>query len=950
MAGRTKMRSRRAPVVMLAALAMLLLAQPALASQVDPRNAEELPEQSKNAMPEHPQNVNARTGTISVTPNLVEAGDLVTATFHPLPGSVAWDIKAPKGASCKGGHVPLTAAQIGHIPLDGTGGPTSCTWRVGSTNRGWAQVEVGITGPCADLAAVHPGGAEFAACGSAHSDDYYMATGVNDPHIHGTVKDAKGRPIPGVAMDLSGDEPKQRTATDAIGHYGFWLKDGSYKLSPGKFVDGQQAVYGPDDFSPTEAHVSAHGTQQVDFTIKGHELGGKVTDSTGKPLAGVVLAVLGNTGRLTRTTAADGTYGFTLPGGRYAPTVISPAPPDPERNNHFLGAAYKCTGPGATKDGVSCIVQLSSDQSGVDFSVDMRLNVHIVIDGKDDYIGRHMVTITVTDTSGKPVGDQLIKISPQSIAGPRVILEGMDGGRIYPAYPSDVGSPPPTDDVVLKTDDSGKIQLAAWAGTQSGSWSLTAQAVDSKGKARETVPTEKAVAKIDLPNDGKPFPADDALRNGIVDALKAGIPHPASPIEGIKGLEPAAALSPVMAALAPKAKSIGVTLSPLHSADGRSAGVLLLERNPSDTLLKEVGAFLSTPGAPAPTGSNHVLDIGELVTGASKPGVSTWDQVTFSLKPTLADWPAAVAGAPRSRPVAGDPGSDADPKLNGFGWPDPPSAPIGILDRAAGREAKMFEVSRPRQSPVRLEFTDTKGARFGDVNGVTADVPGAKLATDGAGDMVRYVLPKRDYKVRIAGTGTGSAPVLVTSGRWNEDAKLFHVTPRSGTDGELDLGSNGSVGNMTYGGKPVPQTAGAALKVDGLPRSEPSGALREYAIKVTDDRGAAVPGATIKAEGYNYAASATSDASGRATLTLQGPTGGNLNTTVTAPAHAPVLAKIAPAKAELPPPSAAAREFVGPDQAVYIPRKPGSPLAVVELAATLFVSALGIGYLRTRPG
>ena len=945
------MSPRRAASLALVAFAALLVAQPAMAAQVDPRNQEEQPDQGKGAMPEHPENVNARTGTLTVAPNLVEAGDLVTATFHPLPGSVSWEILAPKGAKCAGGHTAPSAEQLKHLPVTAVGGASSCTWRVGSTNRRWQVVEVSIAGPCGDTEAVRAGKAEYAICAGGHSNDYYMATGKDDPHIHGTLRDGAGKPVPGVEMDMKvdGDARPRSSVTDAIGHYGFWLPDGAFTITPSKFKNDQLGIYGPDDFSPQQASGTAHGNQVIDFTVRGRQLSGKVSDGT-KPLAGVTLQTDTRRGHLVAVTGSDGGYSFTLPTGRYSVRVTSPAPPDPDRANRFLGAAYKCVSSMARPDGLTCEVDLSSDRAGVNFSTDTDLNVAIVIDGKEDFVGRHMVTITVTDSGGNPVGEQLVKISPQSIASPRVLLEGMDGRRIYPVEAPAVGAPPATDSVTLQTDDSGKIQLAAWVGTQSGKWSVTAEAVDAKGKTKTNAKKEKATASMDLPADGKPFPADDALKNGIVSALKAGIPHPASTTEGINGQDPIGALGPVLDALAPKAKEIGISVSPLHSADGRSAGILLLDRNPSDAVLKEVGAFLATPGAPAPSGTNHVLDIGELVAGAGKPGVSTWDQIPINLKATLKDWPPAAGGAPRSRPVAGDPTATGDAQqLTGFGWPDP-SPQVGLLDAAAGRQSTTFQVSRPRDAPVRLEFATASGARVGDVHGTVNQVAGARIVTDDSRNLVTYSLPHQTFTATISGTGSGTAPVTVTGGRWNEAAKLFQVPARNGTDGEMELGSGGTVGGMTYGGRSVPLTPGAPMKVTGLPRSEPAGAIRRYDVRVTDAGGSPLPDATVKVEAPGYLATATSDAGGKATVPILGPASGELVTTVSAPAHAPSTAKIASAPAVLPPVDAAARRYIGPEQTVYMPRRPGSPLAVVELAATLFVSALGIGFLRSRPG
>jgi hypothetical protein len=369
-------------------------------------------------------------------------------------------------------------------------------------------------------------------------------------------------------------------------------------------------------------------------------------------------------------------------------------------------------------------------------------------------------------------------------------------------------------------------------------------------------------------------------------------------------------------------------------------------------MLDEVGAYLTTPGAPAPTGSNHVLDVGELVTGASKAGVTSWDQVTFSLKATLADWPAASGTAARSRPVAGDPYANGDNQaLSGFGWPEPP-AKVGPLDRAAGVTSTTLQVDRPKDANVRLEFTDSKGAKLSDIQGARSEIAGARMVTDDAHNLVTYTLPRQDYAVTISGTGGGTAPITVTSGDFNETANVYRVPARTGTDGDMRLAAYGIAAPLTYGGTLAPRAAGLTMKLDGIPKTVPEGTIKDYQLKVTDERGDAVPDATVKVEGGDVVDSAVTDASGKASLTLIGPAAGaGLVATTTAARHAPLAAiKILAARPEVPPVTAAERRYIGPDQTVYLPRKPGSPLAVVELAATLFVSALGIGYLRSRPG
>jgi hypothetical protein len=120
------------------------------------------------------------------------------------------------------------------------------------------------------------------------------------------------KPTPGVTITLTGDA-SDSVVTDANGEFSFDLPDGSYVLTPSK--DGHQ-------FSPASANVEVSGADDTDndFTDEGiYTLSGTITDAESSGLGGVTITLTGDASDST-TTAADGTYSFTLPDGSYTVT------------------------------------------------------------------------------------------------------------------------------------------------------------------------------------------------------------------------------------------------------------------------------------------------------------------------------------------------------------------------------------------------------------------------------------------------------------------------------------------------------------------------------------------------------------------------------------------------------------------------------------------------------
>ncbi|HEX8473043.1 MAG TPA: carboxypeptidase regulatory-like domain-containing protein [Pyrinomonadaceae bacterium] len=127
--------------------------------------------------------------------------------------------------------------------------------------------------------------------------------------IGGRITTSDGARLGGVAIILSGSQSGS-TMTDADGNYSFTVTaEGNYTLTPSKshFTFNSPSL----SFNNLSAHQSA------DFlaTLNRHSISGRVTNTDGNPIAGVLLTLSGAQSS-TATTDASGNYSFaSLPAG-----------------------------------------------------------------------------------------------------------------------------------------------------------------------------------------------------------------------------------------------------------------------------------------------------------------------------------------------------------------------------------------------------------------------------------------------------------------------------------------------------------------------------------------------------------------------------------------------------------------------------------------------------------
>ncbi len=166
---------------------------------------------------------------------------------------------------------------------------------------------------------------EDLSCGGTPSDNNVWGEGTLDAFLAvessprgpmgvltGLVTDAStGSPLAGARVAVTG--PLDRTTvTDETGHYSLALPVGAYRVSA--------SLFGYETLAVDGVQVTEGGTTTQDFAlppVPSHVVSGRVTDTSGGPVAGATVTLLG-TPLPAATTDADGRYRFEhVPEGEY---------------------------------------------------------------------------------------------------------------------------------------------------------------------------------------------------------------------------------------------------------------------------------------------------------------------------------------------------------------------------------------------------------------------------------------------------------------------------------------------------------------------------------------------------------------------------------------------------------------------------------------------------------
>jgi hypothetical protein len=229
----------------------------------------------------------------------------------------------------------------------------------------------------------------------------------------------------------------------------------------------------------------------------------------------------------------------------------------------------------------------------------------------------------------------------------------------------------------------------------------------------------------------------------------------------------------------------------------------------------------------------------------------------------------------------------ANEDLAYFGYPEPP--PVGAAGRndfegclGLGIGGYLADV----HSPARLVFKGAGGASLGlGPAGALLDVPGGFVSAPARG-VARYHVPAGSYAVDVTGTGRGNV-TLVLAGPGSAQPSVFSFAARANAKGTLALSGRAVPRALTFGGRRVTATVGVGMRISGLPRSLKPGKQVRLRLRVLDQFGVAVAGASVQA---GTAAGAT-DGRGRATLLLT-PRRPRLAVVVSDPGHRSARASV----------------------------------------------------------
>ncbi len=690
--------------------------------------------------------VQTRLGTLTLSPHLVHAGEVLTATVA-LAGNfpIRWpDVQATPSGSF--------APELKNITPCGPK-ETTCEWRVAAnapSSSSWQFLQVGITN----------------SQGTGISREYFAVIGKDEFELSGHVTEPSGAGLAGVRIEAKGPEDASAT-TDAGGRYSLLLKRGSYTVTP---------VLAKRIFQPSSTSVSLSANRTADFQA--------------------------------RPNIDQVTISATPTGG--------PA------------------------------------------------------------LGLFTSSITVTDTNplGEPVEGASIKIEPPlDYATPAIVCDS--SGRL--AYPT-----PLNDGSILGasferlTDGAGQIHMTALYGTVPGDWPIEA------GEAAAPL-SQYARTSVTL------APAGGAPR--LPEALTAQLISAAEHNDANVTAEPQRNLLAWLGKIQGELGGIGFL--PVHSLDATGApqaGIVLFANSPPvrEHLLDYLTGHTTLPPGEEEAVVIDIASVRELRIGTTLAGHPT-DQIPYRLPP-LDAWAngtviqisapdqgffgkeAKIPIAARGRPSFGfATPSGAEALLYGYG-PYPPAGG-GVAQQSSFNScvSRTFATSITPHSPVTVTATAQHGTSTGlsPSGKASVGIPGSIVSHSGR--VLREItLPEGSYSLRVTGTGSGPATlVLAVHGASRLQTRVFHFRARRGAAGTIALRGASIGSTMRFGSRTIHADTGLALKVSGLPRLLHRRRIARLRISLRARLGGAAGGASVRVSGVAGRHSASTDGSGRLSLTLR---------------------------------------------------------------------------------
>lgn len=575
-------------------------------------------------------------------------------------------------------------------------------------------------------------------------------------------------------------------------------------------------------------------------------LSGRVTGKDGKGVAGVALTLRGTSGSWTVRTDAQGTYSALVPQATY---VVTPAGAwDPP-------SRVVAAGPnGARADFEAAVAEL-------DFAVEAS---HLV-NGLDwtkapatGLIWRNG-RLHAHSRSGAPLANTVVEIdapyfdgsAPGRTPAPRVSV--CDATTYRPMLNG-------VDRVERITDANGDVPFTVMLGSEPSTslWHArlkddpTALDVERIGLTGTTTGPSAPDITTPMQNSGRlglPAPPLFAMSAG---SLQAGL------IEWWLGYRAGEQVGPDR--MLPAGDFV-----PVRTADSTKGAIVFY---PS--------------GNPGPL-RDH------LTTGAALPpnyptATLGFRQVRFDPEGRLMQWQARLD----TLPPLGAWEAENGPAKDGFlltrsglgtaGWLGGPIPPW-IVDRTARvAYARCVPAASPPTTVVEVHSPVTVTMPAGS---------GGFAVTAKPGVPTTYVLPEGAGTLSLAGTGTGTATIVVRS---DAGVSTYSFAARKGAHGSLVLNDAGAPLRLTYAGRTVAGSKGIALRLRGLPATARPGRTIGLRLQVSDAFAVPVAGATVRLRGAGTSSSGRTDARGLVRLTIRPRARGTVSVDVAAPAALPLRA------------------------------------------------------------
>ncbi len=638
--------------------------------------------------------------------------------------------------------------------------------------------------------------------------------------------------------------------------------DISYTVPPGShgWFLGYGGGPGPcGDGAASFTNIRASGVQG-----QTHVLSGRIKDRAGHGAGGVTVnaAATGGGASASAVTASNGDYSVSLIPGSYR---VTPS------------AGSDTFSPAATN------VDLFQGNQTADFTL-VSAEHHITIGFRPSSVsgsGNGIVEATITDQDqdGAPVVGADVRIEPPVEYGTGGVPEGLlcdDSDRLASPFRLNDGS-------VLgraftrTTDGAGQIHLSLYVGTVGGDWTLDAYEPGRPGAPR-------ASGALPVGGDSGSGVLPDALTSLLIAAGNNTLANFSQ--SGQRN---------VLEWLGEVAGEVhGIGFAPIYGVDPTGAtnpGVVLFADDPG--VRTQVLSYLDGSSSVPPDGSKAVVidvkNMQEFLLGTRLAGHLV-NQTPYRL-PSLSEWsngtviqiadpdvqafhnsthiPIPARG--RARFGLLEPTGN-ESLLYGYG-PYPPFAgtaqQAAALNHCVGGSFNLTSIVP--HSPISVTVTGGGGTVGVNTHGAPVDSLRGAVLRYRNGKARSILMPSGRYQLRIVGTGSGPATLVLTSQtRAGSVTRVFSFAVRRGVRGTIAVGGAGLGNVMRLGNRLIRAQDGLGVAIHGLPHRLARRRTKTIAMRLVDQFGQAAAGVTVSIRGAGLRRlEATTDTRGRLRLSVR---------------------------------------------------------------------------------